>query len=322
MIRVLSKTILMSSCLLALTACGQKSAPKLSADASPIERVEHALSVAKSTKGDGDPTMWKMSDDDTTIYIYGTVHILKPETKWETPEFNAAFDSADTLYVEADITNPESMQSMQKVIASKAAFTDGESLRTVLTADQYNKVNDVLVKMGAPAGALDGAKPWAVGLQILMSQMATLGYDPESGVDPILIAKAKSTGKAMGYFETATFQAHLLSGGTIEDQVESLMFQIETMEKSPDMLELLVDEWVDGDNAGLGAIMGEPAMYGNASMYNAMMKDRNKDWIPKIENILDKPGTVFVAVGAGHLAGPDSVITMLQSKGHKVETVQ
>ncbi len=303
-------------CAMALGACAKKK------ELSPLERVEQAFDVAAKSTGDGDPAIWKMSDEDTDVYLYGTVHILRPETKWKTDVFTTAFESADKLYLEADLTSPEAMASMQQAMMSNAQFSDGQTMKTVLTEEQYGKLSATLDKMGVPSDALDGFKPWFASLQLMVGAITQNGYDPTSGVDSQLAAAATSNGKSFGYFETGEFQANLLAGGSMEDQVEALMFQIDTLDKTPEMLDKLVAEWADGDVKGLGVLMGDPAMFGSVDGYNAMIKDRNVDWVPKIEAILDEPGTKFVAVGAGHLAGPDSVITLLEKKGHKLEVVQ
>ena len=86
------------------------------------------------------------------------------------------------------------------------------------------------------------------------------------------------------------------------------------------MLDLLVDEWADGDVTGIGALVANPEGYGfTDAAYQSLLVVRNTAWVPQIEAMLDEPGSVFIAVGAGHLAGPDSVITMLRDEGHTVE---
>ena len=332
---LLKNSVLLGSCLLALSACKAKTetvsnqAPNIKAeqaniplDATPLERMEQALALAQTTAGDGNPAMWKLADNDTTVYLYGTVHLLPPELDWKTPEFEQAFESADKLFLEADLKSPDAVKTMQAAMMREAMFTDGQSLKTVLSEDQYEKVSTAISAFGIPAGAMDGAKPWTVSLQLMAGEMMKNGYNPELGVDSVLEASASASGKSFGFFETASDQIKLLAGSTLDEQVEALMFQVETLDKTNDMFDILVGEWADGDTKGLGVIMGDPAMFGSVEGYNAMIKDRNANWIPQIEAILEEPGTSFIAVGAGHLAGPDSVITMLQDKGHKVEVVQ
>jgi len=92
------------------------------------------------------------------------------------------------------------------------------------------------------------------------------------------------------------------------------------LDESPQMLDLLVSEWADGDVVGIASLVASPDGVGlSDAFYDSLLVKRNRNWVPKIEAMLDEPGSVFIAVGAGHLAGPDSVITMLRDKGYEIE---
>ncbi len=321
----LKAPLVLGTCLLALAACSKKDTAHkgsgISLDASSLERMEKAFEIAKSSQGDGDPALWKLADEDTTIYLYGTVHTLPEDVKWRTAEFDAAFNSAENLYLEADTSSPEAQQKIAMAMMQRAALADGQTLKTLLSESQYADFSAAAKSVGIPEGTLDTAKPWFASLQLMAGQMMKNGYNPELGVESVLVKSAGDT-KTKKYLETAEDQIKLISGGELQDQLEGLVFQVETLDKTPEMLDALVAEWADGDVKGLGVLMGDPAMFGSVEGYNAIIKDRNANWIPQIEAILDEPGSNFVAVGAGHLAGPDSVIAMLEAKGHKVEVVQ
>jgi uncharacterized protein YbaP (TraB family) len=173
--------------------------------------------------------------------------------------------------------------------------------------------------MGANLEAVRGMRPWFIGLQMSVAQLQRSGYDPMSGVDMRLSAEARAAGKSLGYLETAESQLMILSGGTAEEQAAGLVFGAYTIDMGSQMLDTMVDEWSDGDVVGLGSIMSNPAIVGGQKAYDALLTQRNKNWVPLIKGYLDEPGTTFIAVGAAHLAGPDSVITMLRDDGIKVE---
>ena len=126
-------------------------------------------------------------------------------------------------------------------------------------------------------------------------------------------------GKDFAFLETAAVQADIFD--TLpEDTQETFLYETAlTLEDSPVMLDQVVEEWADGDVEGLGVLVANPDTGGGEGIYDALFVERNANWVPQIEAMLDEPGTVFVAVGAGHLAGPDSVITMLRDKGYEVE---
>jgi uncharacterized protein YbaP (TraB family) len=306
--------------LLMLFGCKSKSTADM--DLPPLERIEAAMETAKSTTGAGSPVMWKMADEDTTIYLFGTVHLLPSDVVWRSDRFDAAFQGADKIYLETDATSPEGMKKLQELMQEAAFFSDGETLETVLTETQYETVSNAAKKIGVPISAMSNAKPWFASLQLSMVQIMKSGYDPNSGVEMVLTEGAKGTGKSFGFLETPEFQLSVLSGAPLNEQIEGLMFTAKTLDSGTELLDLLVDEWADGDIAGLSALMGEPSMFGSQEAYDALIKSRNQNWVPLIEDILEEPGTKFVAVGAGHLAGPDSVVKMLRDKGHDVAVVE
>ncbi|NNE58102.1 MAG: TraB/GumN family protein [Hellea sp.] len=308
---------------LAMTAACKKSGivETSSLELFDMERIDQAFAKAASTQGDGDPAMWKMADEDTTIYIYGTFHLLPETAKWQTAEFKAALDSADTVYFEIDMSDENQIAMSQKLMA-EAMFSDGKSLEDVMTSAQYEKFTTLASELGLPAQSMSSMKPWFVGLQAQIMAVMKAGYDPTKGVEMVIMESVESDGKKIGSLETVEDQIEALSGGTMEEQVASLLFSLESSKRIAEMTDLVMQEWADGDVAGLGAMMGDPAMFGTEEAYNALLTNRNRNWIPEIESILDAPGVKFVAVGAGHLAGPDSVILMLEGKGHIVEVVQ
>jgi len=310
---------------LALSGCQAKTEttpPALADDISKDEMVammNDAMAEAKATTGSGAPAMWTFSDEDTTVYLYGTVHILKPGLEWRSPTLDSAFNKADTLVLEADITSPESQAGMQKLVMDYGMFAEGKSLTATLNDEDEAVVSAALQANGIPLQAVDTMKPWMVGLQLSMMQIMQAGYDPQSGVEAVLLADAGD--KELAYLETAETQIKALGGASIEDQVQGLMATLSTMELGPEYLNTLVAEWADGDVKGLGALMSNPAMFGTQDAYDALLTQRNKNWVPGIKALLNEPGTKVVAVGAGHLAGPDSVIKMLKAEGLKVKAV-
>jgi len=303
---------------LALSACKGKAAAELE----PVAALKAAITTAKSTKGDGDPAIWKMSDEDTNIYFFGTVHILPKDVKWKSDKLDSIIADMDMLYFEADVISPEGQQAMMPLIMKYAAYTDGTTLTEAL-GDDLGIVSDALQKVGVPSmDAVDQFKPWMVGVQMQMAQLMKDGYDPMSGVEMVLDAEASKRKIPYGFLETVEDQMKMISGGTDKEQIEGLVFAAKTMDLGKETLDVLVAEWADGDVAGMSAMISDPVAIGGKDAYDRLLTQRNANWVPEIEAILEKPGTKLVAVGAAHLIGPDSVLKMLEKKGHKIEVVQ
>lgn len=311
---------------LALTGCQAKtSAPELANGMSKDELVammKGAMADAKATSGTGAPAMWTFSDEDTTVYLYGTVHLLKPEVTWRSPSLENALSKADTLVLEADVSSPESQAGMQKLVMEYGVFPDGQTLTGLLEEDDEAAVTAALEARNIPVQAVDQMKSWMVGLQLGMMQIMQAGYDPQSGVETILIADAAKENKKLAYLETAETQIKTLGGAPLDEQVQGLMATLSTMELGEEYLDTLVAEWADGDVKGIGAMMANPAAFGTQDAYDALLTTRNRNWVPTIKALLEEPGTKLVAVGAGHLAGPDSVVKMLKDEGIKVKAVK
>lgn len=316
----LRSAVILGVSALALLGCKNASADRDIMTKDAMERIESAVETAKETRGPGHPAMWTLSDEDTTIYLFGTIHLLPENIEWKTPAFDAAFAKADRLYLEVDGTSAAAQQKIQELVMSHGMFTDGQTLSSALTPEDHAAVAAAADTVGIPAAALDPLKPWFAGLQLGMTQIMKSGYDPMSGVEQVLLREAGTDGKDFGYFESALDQVQALSGAPMKDQIDSLIFTAKTIDSGTAILDTMVDEWADGDVKGLSAMMGEPAMFGSQQAYDDLIVKRNKNWIPQIEAILEDPGVKFVAVGAGHLAGPDSVIEMLREKGYKIET--
>ena len=322
----LSRLLLAGSAVLALSlsACQAKTdaAAPMAGDMSKEELVammQGAMADAKATKGSGKPAMWTFSDEDTTVNIMGTVHLLKPDVVWKSPAITDALAKADTLVLEADVASPESQAGLQKLVMEYGIFSDGETLSTVLEEDDKAAVSAALEANGIPMQAMDTMKPWMVSLQLGMMQIMQAGYDPQSGVETKLMAEAGD--KKLAYLESVETQIKTLGGAPIDEQVQGLMATLGTLDLGEEYLDTLVAEWADGDVKGIGAMMSNPAIFGTQDAYDALLTTRNKNWIPGIKALLDEPGNKLVAVGAGHLAGPDSVIGMLRDEGIKVKVV-
>ncbi|BDW82587.1 hypothetical protein MACH24_20250 [Erythrobacter sp. Dej080120_24] len=264
------------------------------------------------------PALWKVADEDTTIYLFGTVHALKPDVQWYDAEIDAALQSADTVVTEIKM-DPESEAAMQQMALQRGMFTDGTTLRSVLDEEQTAKYEAALAGMGIPAATFDPFEPWMAGLTLTMLPLLQKGYDPNSGVDKIILGKSGDTAKDA--LETVEFQLGIFDGMPMDQQVEFMISAAEGAGEAEAMLDKMVAEWVEGDAEGLADVMNE-GMEGEG-FAEVLLYNRNANWAEWIESRLETtPGTVFIAVGAGHLAGERSVQDYLAERGIETTRVQ
>lgn len=284
-----------------------------------LEEYEEALEEARSTSGSGSPALWTLSDEDTTVYLFGTVHLMRPDVEWRTDDFTQKFDSADTVVLELDMESEAGQQAVARDFMSKGFYGDGRTLSSELSERDLEAFAEALEPLGLPVSAFDPMEPWMAAVNLSVMQLQAEGFDPNAGIEQMLIADAKEDGKTFEFLETASDQANIFDTMAEPLQAQYLYETAVTLEDTHLMLDQVIEEWLDGDVEGLGTLVANPGTGGGEDVYNALFLNRNEKWVPKIEALLDEPGTVFVAVGAGHLAGPDSVITMLRDKGYEVE---
>jgi len=207
---------------------------------------------------------------------------------------------------------------MQQLAMSKGMLPAGTTLRSLLNEEQTAAYEAALGKIGVPAQAFDQLKPWMVGLSLSMIPLMQQGYSPDSGVEKIVITKAGD--KPQEALETAEFQLGIFDGLPTEQQVAFLMSAVDGVDEVKTMLDAMVAEWIEGDADSLARIMNDGM--DDPSLAEALLYQRNANWAEWIEERLDEPGTVFIAVGAGHLAGKRSVQDYLAEKGIETARVQ
>ena len=286
--------------------------------AAMAEAEARAIAAATASRGAGQPAMWTLKDENTTLHILGTVHLLRPDLEWRTPEIGAAIAAADTVVFEADTTSADAGRELMKFFSTQGMFTDGTQLTSLLTEAETAVLTEALTQVGLPLEAVQPMRPWYAALNLSVMQMTAEGFDPASGVEMKIEAEAKEHGAAFDYLETVDQQLGEFARLDNCAQVEFLMMTAASLDEGVEVLDLLVSEWADGDAAGLGALMASPDSFGSQSAYEALLTNRNARWVPLIAGKLEQPGTQLIAVGAGHLVGEDSVIAMLRAEGYEV----
>jgi hypothetical protein len=260
------------------------------------------------------PALWQVADKDTTIYLFGTVHALPQTTSWFDGRIERAFNASDELVTEIDVSNSAgSAQALQ----SASQLPAGQSLRGLMTAEDRQQYEAALVGLGLPVEALDRYEPWFAAMTLSLLPLLRSGYDTQSGVELSLGGRAGS--KKRDALETIEQQVALFDGLPQEAQ---LAFLDETVEKLPEAttsLDAMVAEWLEGDAVELANLIN--AELTDPVLYERLLTARNASWTGWIENRLERPGTVFVAVGAGHLAGRGSVQEQLKERGLRVKRV-
>lgn len=261
---------------------------------------------------DVNPAMWMVRDADTTIYLFGTVHVLRPGLNWLKGDVKAAFDGADELVLE--VQEPSDPTAMQSIVNTLAANPQGTTLRSLLTPPVLTKYEATLGTLGIPAVALDQYEPWFASVTLTTVPLLMKGYDLNSGAEKVLTTAAKAQGKPLGQLETIEQQLGIFDSLATKEQIEFLEVTLDGVPEVTTQIDALVDAWGKGDLATLDKLMNE-GMTSYPGLYDALLTNRNANWATWIKARMDEPGTVFMAVGAAHLVGKDSVQAQLAKTG-------
>jgi uncharacterized protein YbaP (TraB family) len=261
------------------------------------------------------PALWQVADEDTTIYLFGTVHALPKDKNWFDGRIERAFDASDELVTEVDITD---ITGSAGVLQSAGALPEGQSLRELMTPENRREYEAALVSLGLPVEALDQIEPWYAAMTLSLLPLLRSGYDTESGVEQSLGGRA-GEGKKRAALETVGDQIALFDGMPMDAQLAFLDQTVESIPKATSTLDAMVAEWLEGDAVQLAALLN--AELTDPVLYERLLTSRNANWAGWIERRLAEPGTVFIAVGAGHLAGAGSVQDQLRERGLKVRRI-
>lgn len=277
-----------------------------------------APAAAATATVDADPALWVVKDADTTIYLFGTVHVLKPGLGWFDEGVKAAFDASDQVMLE--ILEPDEA-TMQQLLIKMALNPTGPTVTEQLPESKRAAYAAAMASVDIPAAALDRFDPWLPAITLAVAKLPKLGYDPDSGAEKVISAAAKTAGKQIGALETAEQQLGYFDGLPQPVQIRYLVTSVEQIDLVGPMLDKMVASWSAGDPDALAATMNE-AMRDSPEVGKVLLTERNARWAEWVEQRLARPGTVFVAVGAGHLAGGDSVQAFLAKRNLKAVRVQ
>ncbi len=287
------------------------------ASAVPPPAVAPAPAPAPAPAVQAHPALWKIADHDTTIYLFGTIHLLPPGIDWLNGPLAYALDHSDTLVTELpDLPMGEVADSLMR----HGTLAPGKNLRQMMDEKQRTKFEAELTKLGLPVTIFDRKKPWVAAATLPILQLQKAGYNIQSGAETSLTKRSAELQHPRTGLETADFQFGQFDALSEAQQLEYLGNVLDALPDINAEIEKMVGFWSKGDAVGLAAQLNSDS--DSPALAEALIFSRNRNWAAWIEERLKQPGTVFIAVGAGHLGGKGSVQDVLAKKGVKAERVQ
>jgi uncharacterized protein YbaP (TraB family) len=266
------------------------------------------------------PALWSVSDADTTVYLFGTIHLLPEKYAWRSAKFDAAINTSQELVVET-IVDEKNPTPLMAALASMAFSPNLPPLAQRVPPEKRKALAAAVKESGIPPSAFDRMETWAAAFMLLGNQYKALGLKGGEGVEAVLRSSFTAQGKPIGELETNAQQLGFFDALPEHAQRQLLEGAIETPEDTGKDFRNMLASWVKGDVAAIARSFNHD-LAASPELKAALIERRNANWRGWVEQRMAKPGSVLIAVGAGHLAGPGSVVDLLQRDGYKVKRVQ
>lgn len=280
------------------------------------------LAAAACTKKDGTgagkgPAMWHVADADSDVYIFGSFHLLPAGVKWQRAEIKSAFDKASLLVLETDVRN-ENSAAVAGLVTQYGIAPKDQALRSRLSPEQRTSFEEVCASLKLDPARLDSFQPWFAATALTVQYAQNKGLAAETGVEATLIAQAKTANKQFAFLETPEEQIRFLAELPADVQMKMLTATLDELKNADAEMEAMQKAWASGNTAEMAKVF-DKSIKEVPELYTALITERNKRWADEISRLMAGKGTVFIAVGAGHLVGDGSVIALLRQHGLKVE---
>ena len=274
--------------------------------------------AAKAPERDVDPALWVVRDRDTTIYLFGSVHALRPGLSWFDEAVKNAFDHSRELVVEVVMPPQAETAAMLRELGELPA---GTKLSEQLPPELAKRVREALKRAGQREDLVEKYEPWLAAIQLAVLPNRAEGYDSAYGVESVLTAAARKSKKKVSGLETPRQQFGYFDSLSPTAQQVLLGETLDSMTTAGTTLDQIVTAWGKGDTDTLARVMNED-LSKSPELTQALLIQRNRNWAGWVATRMRRPGVVFVAVGAGHLAGENSVQRELQRRGLRVTRIR
>jgi len=262
-------------------------------------------------------SVWVAKKSGNTVYLGGTIHLLRPSDYPLPQEYQVAYLNSDEIFLEADVSVMED-PAFQSTIIETLFYKDGKNLKSELTPEAYQALASYAEKSLLPMQMLESMKPFLVIQTLIVGEFLKMGFTP-MGVDVHFQKQALEDKKILGYFETVEEQLKMFDAMSEDGSSEFVLSQLEEMQGMEAMIEKLLNVWRKGDAKQIHALFVDEMKKEFPEIYKVLLTDRNNRWMPKIENMFSDHDSEFILVGVAHLIGEDGLVEKLRQKGYDVQ---
>ena len=261
-------------------------------------------------------TLWKVAGASNSVYLLGSVHLLRTRDYPLPTALNAAYDDAEVLYMEVDMDDMDPFAA-QSAFNKYGVLHDDKTLHDLMGDDLYEEALAAADAIDIPLDMLKKTEPWYAAMTVEIMMLSRIGFDPALGIEMHMMSKAMGDGKPIEGFETVEEQIQFLDGMSLPAQRDMLLSTLAESAKLGEMMDDLIDAWRHGDIAELEVgMLDELARH--EELNKTLVTDRNSRWVGQIEELLDDDDDYLIIVGALHLIGPHGVPNQLKGIGYDV----
>jgi uncharacterized protein len=266
-----------------------------------------------------DTSVWSMKGERNTVYLAGSVHAL-PKGNSQFPEqLERAYEAAQVVVLEVDLDDMNPLDAV-KFITTNGTLPADQSLEDVVGTEPYVRVSKLAASLDVPEMVIAKLEPWAAALILTQFALTKTGFDANLGIDMQITERARADNKPIEGLETVIDQLSVFDARSFSEQTR---FLLDSAEDAPNLnqdLQELIEAWRAGDLRALEkAFTKERAK--SPQLYDALLGARNRQWLPKIEALLEEDRDYLVVVGTLHFVGPDGLLALLKKDGHKAVPV-
>lgn len=294
--------------------------------------------ASTATAARADPALWLAHSSTAVVYLFGTMHVLPKDSHWHYPALDRALAASQSLYVEEDDQSRVKTEGL--VLKDGVTPVDRANVKAMLNFDSvYTDNVTVMANPYVLSGELDASdqarlrtavtqsritdgmtmvqamRPWLAALMLANAAVRSTGYEPTFGADSELEREFRAQHKPVHAFETAQNQIELFANAPHSVQLELLKAVLGDRTRGYIQVTQLAHDWSTGNAAAIAAALNGNLRRRYPALYATLIVDRNRDFARRIDQLLGRRGTFFVAIGAAHLAGPDSVQVQLERLG-------
>jgi len=260
--------------------------------------------------------VWMVEKDGARMFVGGTMHVLTAQDYPLPGAFETAYTQSDQVVFETDVAKMEDPEFHQYLI-SEVSYNDGRSLQQVLRADTYSAVVEFFSSRGMAMTVIDNFKPGMVATLMTVVELQRLGVNAE-GVDAHFNRRADRDQKDKGQLETAEEQVSFIANMGAGQEDLLLSYNLADIDRLPELWQGLTLAWHSGDLSWLEEEVGRPMRIDFPAMYDLLLVERNRAWMPQLEAMSKTAQVEFVLVGALHLSGEDGLLAQLATRGYHI----